>query len=241
MTARLTPAQLTGRDDSHLRSLPGGARLHPEAAAAFERLQAAATEAGFQLAVASAHRSFRRQCEIWNGKASGLRPVHDDRGQPVDLAGLAPENCLAAILRFSALPGCSRHHWGTDLDVYDAAAVPAGYAVQLTPAEVAADGPFAPLHAWLDERMAADTSEGFFRPYAVDRGGVAVERWHLSYAPLAVRCESQLAESLLRDCWRGVDLALRPEVERNLPDLLKRYVRVPPGWCPAHYRTADRG
>lgn len=241
MTARLTPAQLTGRDDSHLRRLPDGTCLHPEAAVAFQRLQAAAAAAGFRLTVASAHRSFQRQCEIWNRKAGGQRPVLDDRGQPVDLACLPPEARLAAILRFSALPGSSRHHWGTDLDVYDAAAVPADYAVQLTPAEVAADGPFGPLHAWLDERMAADASEGFFRPYAVDRGGVAIERWHLSYAPLAVRCESQLTASLLHDCWEGVDLALRPEVERQLPDLLERYVRVPPDWCPAHYRSTDRG
>ncbi len=26
---------------------------------------------------------------------------------------------------------------------------------------------------------------GFYRPYAVDRGGVHPEPWHLSYAPLA--------------------------------------------------------
>ena len=38
-------------------------------------------------------------------------------------------------MRWSAIPGSSRHHWGTDLDVYDAAAVTPDYQVQLTPQE----------------------------------------------------------------------------------------------------------
>ena len=32
-----------------------------------------------------------------------------------------------AILLWSALPGASRHHWGTDFDVFDRAAVPPDY------------------------------------------------------------------------------------------------------------------
>ena len=236
MTAPLSSAQLTGKDGSQLVELGEGAQLHPQAAAAFRRLQAAAAEAGFQLAIASAHRSFARQCAIWDAKASGRRPVHDDAGEMVDLAALSAPEQAHAILRFSALPGTSRHHWGTDLDVYDAAAVPADYRVQLTPDEVAPAGPFGPLHAWLDARMAADRSEGFFRPYAQDRGGVAVERWHLSYAPLSVHCESMLDAALLRACWSGEELLLREVLEAELPALLARYVHVPADWCPARYR-----
>ncbi|NIM47861.1 MAG: D-alanyl-D-alanine carboxypeptidase family protein, partial [Gemmatimonadales bacterium] len=86
-------------------------------------------------------------------------------------------------LRWSALPGASRHHWGTDLDVYDLAARPEGYEVELIPEEVDAGGMFGPLHEWLDGRIAADAAFGFFRPYERDRQGVAPERWHLSYAP----------------------------------------------------------
>lgn len=238
MTAPLSARQLTGKDDSHLCTLPDGARLHPEAAAAFLRLRDAAAEAGFDLAIASAHRSFQRQCAIWNGKACGQRPVHDDRGRPVDVAALPAVERLHAILRYSALPGTSRHHWGSDLDVYDAAAVPADYRVQLTPEEVGPAGPFARLHAWLDTRMAVDACEGFFRPYGVDRGGVAAERWHLSYAPVAVLCESRMEASMLCDCWDGELLELRGAVEDALPELLTRYVRVPVDWCPARYRQA---
>ncbi|RLQ20471.1 D-alanyl-D-alanine carboxypeptidase family protein [Seongchinamella sediminis] len=231
MTEVLTMAQLTGRDDSHLLTLVDGHRLHPQAALAFGRLQAAARGAGFDLAIASSYRSYERQLAIFNGKASGQRPVYDDRGRQLDVSALTAEQKLAAILRFSALPGTSRHHWGTDLDVFDAAAVPAGYRVQLDPAEVAPGGIFAGLHRWLDARMAAAESYGFYRPYAQDRGGVAVERWHLSYAPLARRCERLLQADDLRQCWCG-ELELGELVERELETLLARYVAVPDNWCP---------
>ena len=108
--------------------------------------------------------------------------------------------------------------------------------------EVADDGVFGPLHCWLDRRMAAGESHGFYRPYARDRGGVAVERWHLSYAPLALECEAALSEQMLRDCWEVAEaegeLLLRGQIEGELPRLLARYVRVAPGWCP---RGVDGG
>ncbi|MCR9185973.1 MAG: M15 family metallopeptidase [Halieaceae bacterium] len=229
----LTIAQLTGRDDRHLVPCAGPHRLQADAAAAFERLQSDAREAGFELAIASSHRSYERQRIIWNGKACGQRAVHDDAGAPVDLLALPPAARVHAILRFSALPGTSRHHWGTDLDIYDAAAVPADYAVQLTPAEVAPGGPFDALHRWLDERMAVHASQGFFRPYARDCGGVAPERWHLSYAPLSRELAGRVTARALEECWDcdREPLVLRAEVEAELPALLARYVAVADNWC----------
>lgn len=231
----LTAEQVTGRDDTHLVELRDGHRLQPAAAAAFRHLQREAAAAGFQLAIASSYRSYERQRLIWNGKATGERPVHDDDGRAVAIMALPAAERIHAILRFSALPGTSRHHWGTDLDVYDAAAVPADYAPQLSPQEVAPGGPFDPLHCWLDARMAAANSHGFYRPYGLDRGGVAPERWHLSYAPLALTCAGRLSEDLLRRCWDRdpVPLLLREELDSRLPELLARYVEVPLDWCPA--------
>ncbi len=234
---RVTDALLTGRDEQSLVDMAGGHRLQQPAAEAFARLQADAAEAGFQLAVASSYRSFERQCLIWNGKASGRRPVHDDEGNPVAMDDLPEALQLRAILRFSALPGTSRHHWGTDIDVYDAAAIPADYQVQLTPAEVAPGGFFDELHCWLDQRMTAGRSHGFYRPYSEDRGGVAPERWHLSYAPLARACEPGPGRAALLAAWdtlaAGESLALRQAVEVELEEILARYVRVPADWCPA--------
>ena len=114
--------------------------------------------------------------------------------------------------------------------------MPAHYKLQLSPAEVAPGGLFDPLHRWLDERMAADDSFGFFRPYAQDRGGVACERWHLSYAPLAVACESVCYRDALESVLMAEQLALLEQLEEDLAGLLGRYVAVPPDWCPAHYR-----
>ena len=236
MAHALNARQLTGRDDSHLVVLPGDHRLQAEAAEAFALLQADAQAAGFELSVASSFRSFARQLAIWNGKACGERPVYDDRGREVALAGLPPRQQLYAILRYSAIPGTSRHHWGTDLDVYDRAAVAADYQLELSPLEVAAGGVFDPMHCWLDERIAAGASRGFYRPYARDRGGVAPERWHLSYAPLARACADQLTGRLLQECWdceesAGVML-LRAQIDAELPQIMARYVAVAGDWCP---------
>ena len=206
---------------------------------AFNVLREDAREAGFDLAVASSFRSYERQLAIWNGKASGVRPVHDDAGRPVAMAELAPVAQLHAILRYSAIPGASRHHWGTDLDVYDAAAVKADYQLQLSPREVAPGGVFDRLHCWLDQRMAAGESRGFFRPYGSDNGGVAPERWHLSYAPLAVACARQLSAALLLECWdcsdNGEQLLLSEEIRSVLPQIMARYVLVKRDWCPSAF------
>lgn len=237
MARALNARQLTGLEETHLETLPDGHRLQAEAAHAFAALQADARQAGFDLRIASSFRSFARQLSIWNGKAAGTRAVHDDQGRAVDMSRLSPAGRVHAILRYSALPGTSRHHWGTDLDVYDAAAVAPGYQVQLSPQEVAAGGVFDALHSWLDARMAADDSHGFYRPFSRDRGGVAPERWHLSYAPLARECAVQLQCDLLTGCWDCEEvvgeLLLRDAVEADLPRLWARFVEVPPDWCPA--------
>jgi LAS superfamily LD-carboxypeptidase LdcB len=234
---RLNAEQLTGRQETHLVELLPGQRLQAEAAEAFLALREDARVAGFELAIASSFRSYGRQLAIWNGKASGRRKVHDDAGRDVPVSALSAAEQLRAILRYSAIPGTSRHHWGTDLDVYDAAAVAADYPLELSPREVAPGGVFDRLHQWLDQRMAAGESWGFYRPYTLDRGGVAPERWHLSYAPLAVACEERLSESVLLACWdqcgAGEEaLLLADEIRAGLPQIIATYLRVAPGWCP---------
>ena len=205
---RLTPAErhAVGLEAAWLKEV-GGHRLLPPVGRAFRRLADDARTAGFELRIASAHRSFDRQLHIWNAKLAGRRPVLDDQDRPVDLRRLSVREQIECVLRFSALPGASRHHWGTDMDVFDAAAVPADYRLRLDGAEVADDGVFGPLHRWLDERIARGDSQGFFRPYDRDRGGVAPERWHLSFAPLARRFSSLLSCDLLRRAWDGQHLS----------------------------------
>lgn len=223
------PTSVVGRSEAHLCTAAVaaelGARLHADAVGAFRALREAALDQGFELAILSGFRSFDRQLSIWNRKVRGDLPVLDSDGRPLDVAELAPRELALAILRWSALPGASRHHWGTDLDVYDARARPQGYEVELTPAEVDAGGMFAPLHEWLDGRIAEGGAFGFFRPYDRDRGGVAPERWHLSYAPIARELARMLTPTLLRQTLATADMRLADVVLPDLDEIFERFVR----------------
>ena len=222
------PAVLTGQSDAHLCSADVtaslGVRVHRDVVAPFRRLQRDAHAAGFDLQILSGFRSFEQQRSIWNQKATGQRAVLDSDAVPLDIATLSAKDLAFAILRWSALPGASRHHWGTDLDVYDRAAQPAGYEIELIPEEVNPGGMFGPLHAWLDERIAAGAAHGFFRPYDRDRGGVAPERWHLSHGPTAATYGRELTTDVLRDAVRGADLALKSVVLAHLDEIVVRFV-----------------
>lgn len=196
-----------------------GAPLQPALAEPLAALADSARAAGFAPAIASGYRSFGRQLAIFNGKARGQRPLLDGDGQPLDAAALAPEPLLHAILRWSALPGCSRHHWGTDFDIYDSSVCTPEAPLQLTLAEC--QGPMAAFHQWLTDYLA--DCPAFGRPYRVDRGGVAPEPWHLSFRPLADGYCRAHAEPDLRTLLQGSDLALKPLVLEQLPQLLARY------------------
>ncbi len=147
----------------------------------------------------------------------------DDQGLVLDFTQLSSEEVLWAILRWSALPGTSRHHWGTDLDVYDANALPhPEYKVQLTPQE--SDQTFGAFHAWLDERIQSGRSFGLYRPYDRDRGGVAPERWHLSFAPLAGELMERFTlETLIRSVEES-PIKLKDQVLDNALKIYAEYV-----------------
>ncbi len=217
-------SQLTGCDGAHLCQLSGNYRLTVATAEAFQSLVAAARIAGYELAIASAHRDFERQRLIWNAKASGLRPVLDTHGQPLDIASLGERERVFAILRWSALPGASRHHWGSDLDIYDAAATAPGYQVQLVPEETDGDGVYAGLHRWLDARIEAQDAFGFYRPYDRDRGGVAPEPWHLSYAPESRDFERDFEPVRYCDWLATQDIALGQAVLQHFDEIYHRFI-----------------
>jgi LAS superfamily LD-carboxypeptidase LdcB len=228
MTAAEATIATLGQSEAHLCDPAAvaalGAPMHHDVVASFQALQAAARDAGFELTVLSGFRGFERQLSIWNRKASGELPVLDSQARPLDPATLGEVELAFAILRWSALPGASRHHWGTDLDIYDAAACPPGYQVDLVPAEVDDAGMFGPMHQWLDGRIARDASWGFFRPYDRDRGGVAPERWHLSHAPTAAAYQQRLSPALLREALGNAEMRLRDAVLDHLDEIFDRFV-----------------
>ncbi len=217
----LDALELTGRSRTHVREIPELACvLHPDVAPALLRLGAAARADGIELGVVSGHRDLHAQVAVWNAKFRGERRLLDRRGVELDRGRLSDSEAVDAILIWSALPGASRHHWGTDLDIIDRAAMPAGYRLQLTREEFTG-GIFTRLSAWLDEHAARF---GFFRPYATDRGGIMPEPWHLSYAEIAVPALSDLSLEVLAEAVASAGLDAREQVLARLAEIYERYV-----------------
>jgi LAS superfamily LD-carboxypeptidase LdcB len=194
--------------------------LHREAVPAFLDMRRAATKEGIDLVPVSSFRDFAAQAAIWNEKFGGRRALFDRAGIELDAAKLSPEQIVDAILCWSAVPGASRHHWGTEVDVIDRAAVEPGARVRLLPEEYVS-GPFARLDRWLTDNQGRFR---FFRPYATDRGGVAPEPWHLSYAPVSVPALGDLSETVLREALAASELSGKDIVMARLAQIHERYV-----------------
>lgn len=213
----LDPFQLTGRSDSHIREFQfadgSTFRAQPEAAFAFLRMREAAAAERIDLRPASVFRSFDAQLGIWQRKWHGELPLYDATGKQMDSALLDNAGRVSAILEWSALPGASRHHWGCDFDVFDLAALPKDYTLQLLPEEYGAKGIFAYLSQWLDQNMARF---GFFRPYDIERGGLRPEPWHLSYAPVSQPALDALNLSLLEETIHLAELPGKPIILNRL-------------------------
>lgn len=200
--------------------------VHPAIVDDFIAMQAAAQAEGIDLQIASAYRDYERQLAIWNGKASGLKPLLDEAGMPLSFDALDDWQTVQAILRWSALPGSSRHHWGSDLDIFDAAAIPQGYQLQLTPQEYSSEGMFGRLVDWLPEAL---SDFGFYRPYAVDAGGTAPEAWHISHRHTALSIRDQVsARDLLQRLSQRNDLQLLDTVREHWTEIARRYLQ--PAW-----------
>jgi LAS superfamily LD-carboxypeptidase LdcB len=222
VSCALDALELTGRASTHVIELAQlRCTLHPHAAEAYIEMRSAAAREGLDIAAVSSFRDFARQLAIWNGKFRGERPLYDRDGRLLDRATLAPAACVDTILLWSALPGASRHHWGSDFDVIDRAALPPDQRWQLLPHEFAPHGVFARLEGWLAENLAR---YGFFRPYGTERGGVRPEPWHLSFAPVASGALRALTPALLREALAASAIDAREEVLARIDELHERYV-----------------
>ncbi len=214
--------ELTGRSRTHIEQLDiPRVALHRDVVAPFLALRAAAADDGIDLVPSSAFRDFAGQAKIWNDKFTGARPLYDRDGKVREFADLTAPELVDAILVWSAVPGASRHHWGTDIDVYDRAAMPEGYVVRLLPEEFAADGVFARLGEWLNVNL---ERFGFFRPYHHDRGGVYPEPWHISFAPVSVPALAALTPQVVSDALNQESILGRDLIMQRLPEIWHTYV-----------------
>lgn len=211
---------ITGQSDAHLVAIQNH-YLHANIVNDFLALQSAAASAGFDLCIASSFRDFNRQSAIWNAKFSNKRVVLNKAQQAVELNSLSDIEKCAAIMLYSALPGASRHHLGTDLDIFDKSAVSDDYELQLTPDEYQHGGPFAELSQWLDTHLA---EFGFYRPYQHDLGGVAPELWHISHIAQSEQLMGHLSVEVLHNCIKESDLLGKDAILTHLPALYERFV-----------------
>jgi len=139
---------------------------------AFDQMAIAAQKENITLKVVSGYRSFDRQTFIWNRKYNANA-----------LAGLTPMENIQKIITYSTIPGTSRHHWGTEIDIIDAE--PKAEGDVLVAEKFDRNGPYATLFEWMQKNAAA---YGFILPYTKDsnRKGFAYEPWHYSYAPIDI-------------------------------------------------------
>ena len=214
--------ELTGRARTHVvQHEELTAALHRDVAAPFLALRAAAAADGIDLEIASGFRDFAAQLRIWNMKFRGERPLYDEAGNARDHAALNAGQLVDCILCWSALPGASRHHWGTDVDVIDRAAMADEYRYRLVPEEYAPGGVFHRLNAWLDENI---SRFDFFRPYAAYQGGVYPEPWHLSFRPTASMALQSLTPELVAAAVCDSELLGKDEVLVRLAQIYRIYV-----------------
>ncbi len=136
--------------------------LRKEAYEAFKRMHAAALKDGISLTILSATRNFDAQKGIWERKWK--RPQYE---------GKSDLERIVDIMKFSSMPGTSRHHWGTDIDMNS-----------LEPAYFT-QGKGLLIYQWLTKHA---SEFGFYQTYTSKtngRTGYEEEAWHWSYMPIA--------------------------------------------------------
>ena len=103
----------------------------------------------------------------------------------------------------------------------DQATLPAGASLRLEPWEYEAGGYFAKLSHWLTHNMARF---GFYRPFADDQGGVAIEPWHLSHGADSIRMAALLTPETLSQALSHSTLAGKACILEQLPLLWQQFI-----------------
>lgn len=167
---KYSEADLIGKGSPKLCG--NGFLLQEKAATAFEAMQAAAKKEGIGLIGVSSYRSYAHQNRIWKKKYKRYTA-----------RGLSPVDSIQKIITYSTIPGTSRHHWGTDIDIIDTAVPQPKYVLQ--PRHFQEDGAYARLKKWTDEHA---KEFGFELVYTdnPNRKGFHPEPWHFSFSEISV-------------------------------------------------------
>ncbi|MEM7106497.1 MAG: M15 family metallopeptidase [Bacteroidota bacterium] len=166
-----------------------GMYLRKEVYESYKKMHAAALKEGIRLTIISDTRAFNRQKQIWEGKWNGSRLVG---GKDLSKTIPDPKERALKILEFSSMPGTSRHHWGTDLDInnLENSYFESGRGKQ--------------EYDWLVVNAA---SYGFCQPYTEKevsgRTGYEEEKWHWSYTPTSTILTKAYVEKINEDMIGG--------------------------------------
>ena len=180
----------------------GGMYLRKQAYEDFKKMAAAAQKEGIKLTIVSATRAFDVQKGIWEGKWLGRRKIESNKD--ASIAYPDPKTRALKILEYSSMPGTSRHHWGTDIDIN---ALTNSYFEKGTGLKV---------YEWLTKHAA---TYGYCQPYTAkgkDRpDGYNEEKWHWSYLPLSLpltnQCKSHLKNEMISG-FKGSEVATEIDV-----------------------------
>ena len=160
---------LTGKGNPQL--FGDGYRLQEKAHKAFKAMKSEALKENINIQVVSSYRNFDHQKRIWESKYARFTKQ-----------GLNSNQVISKIIEYSTIPGTSRHHWGTDLDIIDANSTYKGDV--LVPSKFHGTGPFCKLKEWMDNNAA---NFGFKLVYTDNpaREGFKYEPWHYSFAEIS--------------------------------------------------------
>jgi zinc D-Ala-D-Ala carboxypeptidase len=165
--------------------------LRKETLEAFLKMQEAADKDAVDLKIASATRNFIYQKNIWNNKWTGVILV-DGKNLSISIPNELER--FKKILEYSSVPGTSRHHWGTDIDINDA-----------NP-EYFEGEKGEKVYEWLTKNAPLF---GFCQPYnlkGTERPtGYNEEKWHWSYLPLAKTFTEKYKNLITNDDIKGFD------------------------------------
>ncbi len=135
-----------------------GYKMQKEAYLALEKMRKEALVKEVRIHVISAYRSFEHQNRIWSRKFKKFKAQ-----------GYSVKEAINKVKEYSAIPGTSRHHWGTDVDLVD-------YNKKFLNNKA--------IHSkyvtWMEENA---HKYGFYRVYTSNkfRTGYNYESWHYSY------------------------------------------------------------
>lgn len=148
-----------------------GFKLRKLAYEAFLEMASEAKKSDINIQVISGYRSFARQNLIWERKFKSN-----------ENKGLSAERNIKKIIEYSTIPGTSRHHWGTDLDIIDGNSKQP--ALVLQPIHSEKNGCYHKLKLWMDAHA---HRFGFYLVYTnlETRKGFKYEPWHFSFKPLS--------------------------------------------------------